>query len=175
LPHIAHVECEQEQDQRENARPDKMRPILANGLTGDGPDMRAMRAVKRDTRFSSQIARHVRAVPPSDRSQVLASFYLAGVLALVLLLFAFNVGDMRQRLFGSSGANRIESIAVLPFTNLSDDPKTEYLSDGITESLINSLSQLPNLAVMSRNTVFRYKTQTTDPQKIARTCTSGPF
>jgi len=54
----------------------------------------------------------------------------------------------------------------LPFTNVTKDSKTEYLSDGITESLINSLSQLPNLAVMSRNTVFRYKDQATDPEKI---------
>src|SRR2546425_667672 len=60
------------------------------------------------------------------------------------------------------------AIAVLPFANLSGDPKTEYLSDGITESLINSLSQLPNLAVMSRNTVFRYKGQATDSQKVGR-------
>src|SRR3989441_1181353 len=60
------------------------------------------------------------------------------------------------------------AIPVLPFANLSGDPKTEYLSDGITESLINSLSQLPNLAVMTRNTVFRYKGQATDSQKVGR-------
>jgi len=95
-------------------------------------------------------------------------FLWAGILALVLLLLAFDVGSVRQRLFGGSGASRIDSIAVLPFANLSNDPKTEYLSDGITESLINSLSQLPNLAVMSRNTVFRYKGQATDPQKIGQ-------
>jgi serine/threonine-protein kinase len=95
-------------------------------------------------------------------------FLWAGILVLVLLLLAFDIGGVRQRFFGGTGASHIDSIAVLPFANLSNDPKTEYLSDGITESLINSLSQLPNLAVMSRNTVFRYKSATTDPQKVGR-------
>jgi TolB-like protein/Tfp pilus assembly protein PilF len=92
----------------------------------------------------------------------------AGVLTVVLLLLGFNVGGLRDRIFKSSAPARIESIAVLPFANVSNDPKTEYLSDGITESLIDSLSQLPNLTVMSRNTVFRYKGQATDPQKMGR-------
>jgi TolB-like protein/Tfp pilus assembly protein PilF len=52
--------------------------------------------------------------------------------------------------------------------NASNDPNTEYLSDGITESIINSLSQLPNLKVMARTTVFRYKGQSSDPQKVGR-------
>lgn len=58
------------------------------------------------------------------------------------------------------------SIAVLPFENASGDPNMEYLSDGISESLINSLSQLPNLAVKARSTVFRYKGKEADPQKV---------
>ncbi len=91
-----------------------------------------------------------------------------GILAVLLILFGLNVGNLRDRVFGGASQARIESIAVLPFANLSDDPKTEYLSDGITESLINSLSQLPNLAVTSRNTVFRYKGQATDSQKVGR-------
>jgi eukaryotic-like serine/threonine-protein kinase len=93
-------------------------------------------------------------------------FLWAGVLAVTLLLFGLNVGNLRNRVFGKTSQTGIESIAVLPFTNVSNDPKTEYLSDGITESLINSLSQLPNLVVMSRDTVFRYKSQATDPQKL---------
>jgi eukaryotic-like serine/threonine-protein kinase len=92
----------------------------------------------------------------------------SGILAVLLILFGLNVGNLRDRVFGGASQARIESIAVLPFANLSNDPKTEYLSDGITESLINSLSQLPNLAVMSRNTVFRYKGQATDSQKVGR-------
>src|SRR5215510_16103819 len=55
------------------------------------------------------------------------------------------------------GKSVIESIAVLPFENGSSDPNTEYLSDGMTEIIINNLSQLPKLKVMARSTVFRYK------------------
>jgi TolB-like protein len=60
----------------------------------------------------------------------------------------------------------VDSLAVLPFENASADPNAEYLSDGITESLISSLSQLPKLRVMARSTVFRYKGQAPDPQKV---------
>ncbi len=59
-----------------------------------------------------------------------------------------------------------DSIAVLPFENATADPNTEYLSDGITESIINSLSRLPKLRVMARSTVFRYKGQIPNPQKL---------
>lgn len=62
----------------------------------------------------------------------------------------------------------IDSLAVLPFVNETADPSTEYLSDGISESLINSLSQLPKLRVPARTTVFRYKGQAVDPNKVGR-------
>src|SRR6185369_5505235 len=60
----------------------------------------------------------------------------------------------------------INSLAVLPFTN--SDPATEYLSDGITESLIDSLSRMPNLKVKSSSTVFHYKGREADLKKIGR-------
>jgi len=59
----------------------------------------------------------------------------------------------------------IESVAVLPFANDSADPDAEYLSDGITETLINNLSQIWNLRVVARSTVFRYEGKDIDPQK----------
>ena len=61
-----------------------------------------------------------------------------------------------------------KSIAVLPFDNQNRDPDTDYLSDGIPESIINSLSQLPNLKVMSRNSVFHYKGKDADAQAVAK-------
>jgi eukaryotic-like serine/threonine-protein kinase len=68
----------------------------------------------------------------------------------------------------SANNRTIESVAVLPFVNTGADPDTEYLSDGITESLINSLSQLPRLTVMSRDSVFRYKGQGASAQAAGR-------
>jgi TolB-like protein len=57
---------------------------------------------------------------------------------------------------------------VLPFVPATADSDAEYLSDGITESLINDLSQLPNLRIMARSTVFRYKGKEADPQKAGQ-------
>jgi eukaryotic-like serine/threonine-protein kinase len=62
----------------------------------------------------------------------------------------------------------IGSLAVLPFENVSRDPENDYLSDGITESLINNLATVPKLRVMARSTVFRYKGRDIDPQAVGR-------
>lgn len=72
----------------------------------------------------------------------------------------------------AAGAKRhtgaIDSVAVLPFANRTADPQTEYLSDGISESVINSLSQIARLRVMARSTVQRYKGKDVDPLAAAR-------
>jgi len=62
----------------------------------------------------------------------------------------------------------INSLAVLPLVNVSPDAEMEYFSDGITESIINALTQLPKLRVVPRSTVFRYKGPQMDPQQIGR-------
>lgn len=67
-----------------------------------------------------------------------------------------------------SPAQQIESIAVMPFVNESENADTEYLSDGMTETLIGSLSQLPNLNVKARSSVFRYKGKDTNAQTIGK-------
>ena len=86
---------------------------------------------------------------------VLASFVLLG--AAIAYLYSAR-----------TDRTAIDSIAVLPLTNTSADPNAEWLSDGITESIINNLSQLPNLTVIARSSVFRYKGRDVDPQAAAR-------
>src|SRR5205085_769388 len=61
----------------------------------------------------------------------------------------------------------IDSIAVMPFVNVGADPNSEYLSDGISDSIINNLSELPNLKVSSLTSVLRYKGKLIDPQVMA--------
>ena len=74
--------------------------------------------------------------------------------------------------FDSSPAT-INSVAILPFVNDSKDPNADYLSDGLTESIINSLSQLPNLRVMSRNASFRFRSTDVDPVEAGRNLNVG--
>ena len=69
--------------------------------------------------------------------------------------------------FGSS-RNRIDSVAVLPFVNAGADPSMEYLSDGITEGIIDHLSELPNIKVISRASAFHYKQREIEPLKVAK-------
>lgn len=86
----------------------------------------------------------------------------AGAVLVAVLTFAARFA------LAPSGDDAIDSVAVLPFANDTNDPDSEYLSDGITESVINSLSQLPSLRVAARSTVFRYKGQPTNPQQVGR-------
>jgi eukaryotic-like serine/threonine-protein kinase len=88
-------------------------------------------------------------------------------MAATALLVAAALGFGTYRWLASHSGSSIESLAVLPFANVTADPNAEYLSDGLTESLIGSLSQLPNLAVRPRSAVFRYKVKDLDPQKAA--------
>src|SRR5256885_1764028 len=67
----------------------------------------------------------------------------------------------------------IDSIAILPLTNVGADLEVEYLSDGITEGIINSLSQLSALRIMAWSTVSRYKDKKIDPQEVGRELNVG--
>jgi len=90
-----------------------------------------------------------------------------GVALTLLLLLLVAIGGY----FALSGRRRsgpIESLAVMPFVNASGNAEAEYLSDGMTETLIGSLSQLPNLNVKARSSVFRYKGKEFDLPKIAQ-------
>jgi serine/threonine-protein kinase len=91
--------------------------------------------------------------------------WLAAIAAAAALILVFSFVALRRERPVESDST-INSLAVLPFTN--NDPASEYLSDGITESLIDSLSRMPNLKVKSSSTVFHYKGRADDPKKIGR-------
>lgn len=84
-----------------------------------------------------------------------------GTVALAVL-----VATAAWLFWGNKPVGAIDSLAILPLVNASGDPNLEYLSDGISDSLINSLSQLPQLHVMARGTVFSYKGKEVDPRKV---------
>jgi len=109
-------------------------------------------------RSAERVSRQGDTVVTNRNSPRRKAFLAASGVALVAALAIWLA-------FFRSKADVIDSLAVLPFASDNSDPGTEYLSDGITESLINNLSQLPNLRVMARSTVFRYKGKDADPQK----------
>lgn len=86
---------------------------------------------------------------------------LSALIVAIALIFAYVF-------YSRTRSQRISSVAVLPFTNTGGDPNMEYLSDGISESLINALSQLPELKVIARSSAFKYKGQEVDVQEAAK-------
>jgi TolB-like protein/Tfp pilus assembly protein PilF len=101
---------------------------------------------------------------PRKRTWILVVI-VAGAMSLGLFLLGrysgWNIASAARTLSE-------KSIAVLPFDNQNRDPNIDYLCDGIPESIINSLSELPKLKVMSRNSVFHYKGKETDAQTVGR-------
>ncbi|MEP6603055.1 MAG: tetratricopeptide repeat protein [Spartobacteria bacterium] len=91
------------------------------------------------------------------------------VLVLVVGAFIFSRTKTFQS-WKSAGAVQTNgrSIAVLPFENASNDPNAEYLSEGISEALINSLTELQQLRVIARSTAFHYKGKDVDPRRVGR-------
>jgi TolB-like protein len=147
--------------------PPKLEEIINKALEKDrevrcqsAAELRAdLKRLQRDTE-SGKMALTTGATAASrwSRPQTLALFVaLAAILAALIAV---------GRDYFGRAPNRIDSIAVLPFVNVGDDPNTEYLSDGITESLIDNLSQIPRLRVMSASTVFTYKGHGVDPREV---------
>ena len=92
---------------------------------------------------------------------------------LVASALVVAIAALGYFLFVRSAKASINSVAVMPFVNVSKDPNTEYLSDGISESLINDLSQLSQLKVIARSSTFRYKGKEIDPEEVAKTLGVG--
>ena len=119
-----------------------------------------LQRLKRDTESGKSTPAGTPTPRWSLRTIVFSALAFVSVIALIAVgVFYFG---------GSSTRTPINSVAVLPFSNASGDPNTEYLSDGITEGVIDRLSGLPNLKVISRTSAFRYKHRDIDPQRVAK-------
>jgi TolB-like protein/DNA-binding winged helix-turn-helix (wHTH) protein/Tfp pilus assembly protein PilF len=94
--------------------------------------------------------------------------WLTGGLTLAVFVAGVTAAALYFRLFATR-TEVIDSVAILPFVNVEASPDTEYLADGLTESLTNNLSQLPGLKVMSRDSVVRYKGSETNAQQAGST------
>ena len=118
-----------------------------------------LRRLKRDTESGKAVSSDTASPRWSRRTMLIGAVAFVFVIAIVAVV-AFYLGI--------GGHVPINSVAVLPFSNASGDPNAEYLNDGITEGVIDRLSGLPNLKVISRTSAFHYKQREIEPKKVAR-------
>jgi serine/threonine protein kinase/Tfp pilus assembly protein PilF len=136
------------------------------------------RALEKDRNLRYQHAADIRAELQRLRRDTDSGRRAAKEESLPTPTTGHSQSNAKETIQGSSGQNtvlrpkrvskHIDSLAVLPFKNSSGDPEHEYLSDGITGSLINNLATLPKLRVMAQSTVSRFKAREIDPQAIGR-------
>ncbi|HXU09876.1 MAG TPA: protein kinase, partial [Blastocatellia bacterium] len=148
----------------ESGQENSWRPVNSEGSVADTNQQSRQTADEPSSRVD-----HVSTVPATSSAEFIVTEIKTHKRAFVsgVLFVMVAVGSIIY-FTRAAGARPIDSIAVLPFSNTSADPNTEYLSDGLTESLINNLSQSHKLKVMSRNSVFRYKGRDADPKAIGR-------
>lgn len=115
---------------------------------------------------ASQATGTTRELSKSNRRKVIIAAAVVGALALATVIIGLVVSALLYR--SRTNATAITSIAVMPFDNASGNSDLDYLSDGMAETLIKSLSQLPNLNVKARSSVFRYKGKATDAKTIGK-------
>ncbi len=146
--------------------PPKLEEIINKALEKDralryqsAGEIRAdLQRLKRDSDSSRSVA--LAAATPSERKR---GALAAVALIVVALMVALGIGGYYLL---HRAPNGIDSVAVLPLVNTTQNAELDYLADGITEGVINHLSRLPRLRVMARSTVFRYRQPQQDPVQI---------
>jgi len=150
--------------------PPKLEEVINKALEKDrdvryqhASEMKAdLKRLKRDTESGKAAATNSEVQP---RKRPLRLIWSLPVLAALVVAGFLAWHYLRPH---ASGAATIQFIAVLPFANASKDPEMDYLGEGLSEEITNSLSRLPDLQVMARATVARYKARQDDPQGVGR-------
>ena len=147
---------------------------LLNGAVTDEPSTAILHESVPPSEAATKAQIHTTAAQPLQSTEEVAErkspYWIRTAKPLIALGVAIVViigGFFGYRQF-ASGAKQIESIAVMPFVNDSGNPDLEYLSDGMTETLISKLSKVPNLNVKARASVFRYKGKEADPRAVGK-------
>jgi TolB-like protein/predicted Ser/Thr protein kinase len=151
--------------------PPKLEDIISKALEKDR-DLRyqsaaELRADLKRLRREAESGKSVAALPAATQRASVGKYWVTAVVVLLIVMAAAGIWHWRAK----SSLSRIESIAVIPFANVGGNADADLLSDGLTESLIDSLTHVPLLKVKSRHSVFRYKGKEVDVQKVGKELT----
>jgi len=141
---------------------EKDRALRYQSAAEVGTDLKRLKRDSDTARVTAATAAVTKAAPPARNSKVRMGVLAAGLSIAVVVALALLFGVKHEKEIS------MDSVAVLPFVNATGNPDVEYLSEGITQGLINTLAQLPKLKVVSLMSAYRYKGKSIDPPAVAR-------
>jgi len=140
---------------------EKDRALRYQSASEIGADLKRLKRDSESSRVTAAVP-----VPAQPRKRMSLTTKLAIVFGSIVLVAGLVL--LAKRGLQEIGRKPMDSIAVLPIVNATGDPNSEYLSEGITQELVSTLSQIPNLKVVSLASVYRYKGKSIDPPAVAR-------
>jgi len=160
--------------------PDELERIVNKALEKDrklryqnASDIRAdLQRLKRDSGRSASVTTPLLGAVARSKKRTLIVLAIM-VLAALALIAGLNPGGLRDRILGRIGTQRIESLAVLPFANMSTDEENEYFCEGLSEELINALTNIRELRVAARTSAFAFKGKEIDVREVGKKLNVG--